>query len=121
MAAVLAQSNLVCLPSYLEGLPKALIEAAACGRAIVTTDVPGCRDVVRHNENGLLVPPRDSDALADALASLIENPSLRARMGAHGREIVIREFSEEIIFAQTLAIYRELLGSRWVGAAPLIS
>jgi glycosyltransferase involved in cell wall biosynthesis len=120
MAAVLAQSNLVCLPSYLEGLPKALIEAAACGRAIVTTDVPGCREVVRHNDNGLLVPPRDSDALADALASLIKNPGLRARMGARGREIAIREFSEETIFAQTLSIYREQLGSRWVGAGPLI-
>ncbi len=120
MAAVLAQSNLVCLPSYLEGLPKVLIEAAACGRAIVTTDVPGCREVVRHNENGLLVPPRDSDALADALASLIKNPSLRARLGARGRETVVREFSEETVFAQTLTIYRELIGSRWVDAAPLI-
>ena len=120
MAAVLAQSNLVCLPSYLEGLPKVLIEAAACGRAIVTTDVPGCREVVRHNNNGLLVPPRDSDALAETLASLIKNPGLRARLGARGREIVVREFSEDTVFAQTLTIYRELLGSRWVGAAPLI-
>jgi glycosyltransferase involved in cell wall biosynthesis len=120
MSAVLAQSNLVCLPSYLEGLPKVLIEAAACGRAIVTTDVPGCREVVRDNDNGLLVPPRDSDALANALASLIKNPSLRARMGARGRETAVREFSEESVFAQTLTVYRELLGSRWVGGAPLI-
>jgi len=120
MVAVLARANLVCLPSYQEGLPKVLVEAAACGRAIVATDVPGCREVVRHEDNGLLVPPRDSDALAEALARLIKDPSLRARMGARGREIVVREFSEDIVLAETLAVYRELLGSRWVGAAPLI-
>lgn len=120
MAAVLAQSNIVCLPSYLEGLPKALIEAAACGRAIVTTDVPGCREVVRHNDNGLLVPPRDSDALAAALANLIKNPDLRSTMGARGRHVAVREFSEETVFAQTMAIYRDLLGSRWSGTFQLM-
>jgi len=66
-----------------------LLEAAACGRAIVATDVPGRREIVRHNENGLLVPPRDSKALADALKILIENPELRAKMGARGREIAV--------------------------------
>src|SRR5712692_10039797 len=120
MAAVLAQSNLVCLPSYLEGLPKALIEAAACGRAIVTTDVPGCREVVRHDDNGLLAPPRDSDALADALASLIKNPNLRARMGARGRHVAVREFSEETVFPQFMAIYRDVLGSRRSGTFQLM-
>jgi len=112
MAAVLAQSNVVCLPSYLEGLPRVLIEAAACGRAIVTTDVPGCREVVRHNDNGLLVPPRDSDALAAALANLITNPHLRSTMGAQGRHIAVREFSEETAFPQFMAVYRDVLGSR---------
>jgi glycosyltransferase involved in cell wall biosynthesis len=120
MATVLCKANLICLPSYQEGLPKVLIEAAACGRAIVATDVPGCRDVVRHQDNGLLVPPRDSDALAEALASLIENPRRRGRMGARGREIAIREFSEDRIFAQTLTIYGELLKSQRLGPAPVL-
>jgi glycosyltransferase involved in cell wall biosynthesis len=120
MAAVFSQANLVCLPSYLEGLPKVLIEAAACGRAIVATDVPGCREVVRHQNNGLLVPVRDSDALAEAIALLIKNPPLRARLGTRGREIVVREFSEETILAQTLKVYGELLGSRWPGIDPLL-
>ena len=119
MATVFAQSNLVCLPSYLEGLPRVLIEAAACGRAIVATDVTGCREIVRPEDNGLLVPPRDSDALARALARLIKNPGLRARMGVHGRELVVREFSEEIVFTQTIDVYRQLLGARWP-AYPLI-
>lgn len=112
MPAVFAQSHIVCLPSYREGLPKVLIEAAACGRAIVTTDVPGCREIVRNGENGLLVPVRDSVALAAALKTLIENPNLRARMGAKGREIAVEEFSEEKVINQTLSVYRELLGER---------
>ena len=112
MGAIFAQSSLVCLPSYLEGLPKVLVEAAACGRAIVTTDVPGCRDVVRHGENGFLVPPRDGKALASTLALLLNNKTLRATMGARGREIVVRDFSEECLNEQILAVYRELLTIR---------
>ena len=106
---VFAQSNIVVLPSYREGLPKVLIEAASCGRAIVATDVPGCREIVRHNENGLLVPPRDSKSLADALKILIGNPELRAKMGGRGREIVEVEFSEEIVVKQTLELYERLI------------
>ncbi|MGG2305248.1 glycosyltransferase, partial [Salmonella enterica] len=67
MPATLAQATIVVLPSYREGLPRGLIEAAACQRAIVTTDVPGCRDVVRHEVNGLLVPVRDGEATATAI------------------------------------------------------
>ena len=88
MHDVLAQAHIVCLPSLREGVPKVLIEAAACGRAIVTTDAPGCREIVRNGENGLLVPVRDSRALAEALRLLIENPPLRAGMGLKGRDIV---------------------------------
>lgn len=113
MPPVFAQSHIVCLPSYREGLPKVLIEAAACGRPIVTTDAPGCREIVRHGVNGLLVPVRNSQALADALQKLIENPALRAEMGARGREIVVNEFSEEKVIRETLAVYQELLGKRW--------
>jgi glycosyltransferase involved in cell wall biosynthesis len=113
MPGVFGQSHIVCLPSsYGEGVPKVLIEAAACGRAIVTTNTPGCREIVRHGENGLLIPVRDSKALADALRTLIENPDMRARMGARGREIAVAEFSEEKVIEQTLFVYGELLSRK---------
>ena len=109
MLALLAQANIVCLPSYREGLPKALLEAASCGRAIVATNVPGCREAVRHHENGLLVPARDATALAAALRLLIENPALRRQFGLRGREMAEQEFSIEKITTETLALYRKLL------------
>lgn len=110
MPKVLSQAHIVALPTtYGEGVPKILIEAASCGRAIVATDVPGCREIVRNNENGLLVHPRDSKSLADALKTLIGNPKLRAKMGAKGREIVEPGFSEEIVVRQTMELYKEIL------------
>ena len=109
MIEVLAKAHIVCLPSYREGVPKALIEAAACGRPIVTTDTPGCREIVRHGENGFLVPVRDSKALAVAIQKLIENPALRIKMGKRGRDIAVTEFSDEKVIRATLAVYRELL------------
>jgi len=102
---ILADSNLVVLPSYREGLPKSLIEACAVGRAIVTTDVPGCRDVVSHGENGLLVPAKDSKSLAGAIESLLLNPELRQAMGKKGREIAEQNFSIENVIEQTFNIY----------------
>jgi glycosyltransferase involved in cell wall biosynthesis len=87
-----------------------LLEAAACARPIVTTDVPGCREVVREGENGLLVPARDVQALSDALLCLIKNPELRAKMGHRGREIVLKEFSSEKVILQTLDLYKEMTG-----------
>jgi glycosyltransferase involved in cell wall biosynthesis len=111
MKDVLSQAHIVCLPSLREGVPKVLIEAAACGRAIVTTDAPGCREIVRDSENGLLVPVRDSRALAEAIRLLVENPSLRASMALRGREIVVQEFSIERVVNETLSVYRELLAS----------
>jgi glycosyltransferase involved in cell wall biosynthesis len=114
MPAVFAGCNVVCFPSsYGEGVPKVLIEAAACGRAIVATDIPGCRAIVRHNDNGLLVPARDPEALARAIALLLGDPTYRARLGARGREIAVGEFSEEMVIRQTLAVYQELLGAQW--------
>ena len=104
-----ANSNLIVLPSYREGLPKALIEAAACGRAVVTTDVPGCRDAIEPGKTGLLVPARDAVALADAVQSLIEDPFRRKQMGAAGRILAEREFTIEKVVDAHLAIYRELL------------
>lgn len=108
MPALLAQSHIVCLPSfYGEGIPKSLIEAAAAERAIVTTDMPGCREIVRHGENGLLVPPRDAQALAEALGQLIGDPALRRRMGARGRARAEQEFGLDAVIQQTLALYTE--------------
>lgn len=110
MPEVFAKSSIVCLPSfYGEGVPKVLLEAAACGLSIVTTDAPGCRDVVRHEENGLLVPVRSIVDLANALQRLIEDPDLRRRMGARGREIAVTEFAVEKVVAETMALYEELL------------
>ena len=117
MREVFARSNVVCLPSYGEGVPKVLIEAAASGRALVASDVPGCREVVRHGENGFLVPAHSTEALAHALATLIEDAPLRARMGACGRVIAIRDFSEELVLTQVLAVYRNLLEDRRPGDA----
>ena len=109
MPPLLAECHVVCLPSYREGLPKTLIEAAAAGRAIVTTDVPGCRDVVRDGENGLLVPPRDATALAAALERIMTDAALRNRMGVRGRERAEREFDLDLVVKETLAVYAESL------------
>jgi len=110
MSRLLQQATLVSLPSHGgEGVPKALIEAAASERAIVATDVPGCRDIVRHGTNGLLVPPKNPAALADAMATLLNDAALRAEMGRLGREIAVNEFSEEKVIQQTLALYHQLL------------
>jgi len=119
MKDVLAQAHIVCLPSLREGVPKVLIEAAACGRAIVTTDAPGCREIVRNGENGLLVPVRNTRALAEALRLLIENPPLRASMGLKGRDIVVQEFSIERVVSETLGVYRELLAAGQKGSREL--
>lgn len=110
MSALLAGVHVVCLPSLREGLPKALIEAAAAGRAIVTTDVPGCREVVSNGANGFVVPPRNPAALADALEKLIRDPVLRQRMGACGRARAEERFGLQGVISQTLALYREAIG-----------
>lgn len=103
-----ANSSIVVLPSYREGLPKVLMEAAACGRAVVTTDVPGCRYAIEPETTGLLVPVRDVSGLADAIQFLIENPDRRKQMGASGRALAEREFSIEKVVGAHLAIYNEL-------------
>jgi len=105
---LLANAHIVCLPSYREGLPKALLEALAAGRAVVATDVPGCREAVRHGVNGLLVPPRDARALAEALATLIQDREMRIRFGAEGRRLAETCFASEIICRQTLSVYEAL-------------
>jgi glycosyltransferase involved in cell wall biosynthesis len=101
------------LPSnYGEGVPKALIEAAACARPIVATDVPGCREVVHRGETGILVPPHNVDALAEAIAALAGDPARRSAMGRAGRRLIESDFAEEIVARRTLALYRAALAER---------
>lgn len=105
-----AASHIAVLPSYREGLPKSLIEAAACGRAVVTTDVPGCRDAIDPDRTGLLVPVRDPCALADAIARLAGDAALRQAMGAAGRALAEREFDIERVARMHVDLYDALSG-----------
>lgn len=108
MPQLIAQANIVVLPSfYGEGIPRILIEAASCQRAIVTTDMPGCRELVKDGINGLLVPAQNIEALANAITKLIQNPDIRKTMGQRGRAMVEKEYSEQQVIIQTLAIYEE--------------
>lgn len=112
IAAQYAASNIVCLPSYYgEGLPKSLIEAAACGRAVVTTDMPGCRDAITPDETGILIQPKSAEALADAIQYLIENPAMRMKMGEAGRKLAENAFTIESVVEQHMSIYQELLAN----------
>lgn len=110
IAEIFAASNLVVLPSYYgEGLPKVLVEASACGRAVVTTDMPGCRDAIEVDVTGVLVPPRDAAALAAAIQRLLEDDDLRRRMGKAGRLLAEREFPIEKIVSAHLDVYQTLM------------
>jgi glycosyltransferase involved in cell wall biosynthesis len=119
MISTWRQVHIACLPSsYGEGLPKALLEGAACGLPIVTTDAVGCREVVRNGGNGLLVPVGDVQALAKALRILISDADLRRRMGKESRARAEREFCSERVISETLAVYRSLEdGSDWKAIA----
>jgi glycosyltransferase involved in cell wall biosynthesis len=109
MPSVLAQAEIICLPSYREGLPVVLLEAMACAKPCIATDVPGCREAVLHEVNGLLVPPQDGNALSLAIARLLGDSNIRKRMGLSGRELVIKKFSQERVIGSTLALYREIM------------
>ena len=107
MISVYRQAAVVCLPSfYREGVPTVLLEAAACGRPLVTTDMPGCRDAVEDGVSGRLVPPRDVDALGRALADLLADPAACRRMGQTGRRRVVDGFSVQRVVQATLGVYR---------------
>jgi len=108
IAALNAACHIAVLPSYREGLPKSLLEAAACGRAVVTTDVPGCRDAITPDETGVLVPARDAVALADAIARLASDDALRQHMGRAGRELAEREFDVADVNRRHLEVYDAL-------------
>jgi glycosyltransferase involved in cell wall biosynthesis len=109
IAGLWARAHIAVLPSRREGLPKSLLEAAACGRPLVATDVPGCREVVHPGKTGLLVPFDDAPALADAIERLATSPELRARYGAAARDLAVQRFSAEAIGRQTVDLYRSLV------------
>ncbi len=110
MPGLFATVDIVVLPSYREGLPKGLIEAAACALPLVTTDVPGCREVVSDGVDGLLVAVRDAPALAGAIARLQDDPDMARKFGAAARIKALHQFDESVVISATLAVYRELLG-----------
>lgn len=105
---VIALSDVVVLPSYREGTPRVLLEAAAMGKPLVATDVPGCREVVRDGFNGLLVPLRDAHALAGAIVKILDSPGLARSMGERGRRLVEQEFSVDKVVDDTLGVYSEM-------------
>ena len=119
MAGLLASVDVVVLPSYREGLPRTLVEAAACGLPLITTDVPGCREVVSDGVDGLLVPRGDGAALARAIRRLREDPELAQRLGAAARLKARAQFDERIVIQRTLDVYAELCDSPAMSAAPL--
>ena len=111
MNTVYARCHIVTAPTmYGEGVPTVLLEAAACGRPVVTTDMPGCREIVEDGVTGLIVPPGDPLALANALEQLISDPIRRGRMGSAARQQVILKFTAQQVNTATLAIYSKVLG-----------
>jgi len=120
MAGLLGSVDVVVLPSHREGLPRTLVEAAACGLPLITTDVPGCREVVSDGVDGLLVPKGDSKALAQAIRRLQENPELARRLGEAARLKARSQFDEHIVIQRTLEVYVELCESPAVSTEPLL-
>ena len=111
IASVWARAHIAVLPSRREGLPLSLLEAAACGRPLVATDVPGCREIARAGVNALTVPVDDAEALAEAVRRLAHDGALRAKFAAAGRALVEREFSARRVGAEAVKLYRAMLSS----------
>jgi len=108
MPEALSSASIICLPSYREGLPKVLLEAAAISRPLIATNVPGCREIVRDGYIGILVNLKDTDSLYNAIKSLVVDDKMRKKMGNNSRELVESEFSSEIINSQTLKLYERM-------------
>ena len=106
MQQIYANCHIVVLPSFHEGVPTGLLEAAASGRPIVASDIPGCQSVVLDGMTGFLVPPRQPEPLADALERLIMDPVLRGRMGKAGREHVEKHFTQQLVNQRTMEVYQ---------------
>jgi len=112
MPDVYGSCHIVVLPSFAEGVPRVLLEAAAMGKPLIASDLPGCREVISDGENGYLFPAGDARALADSISSLVHDRKLRQKMGEKGRDIVLERFTNEIINERTVQVYQELLGER---------
>ena len=112
IAGFWARAHVAVLPSRREGLPLSLMEAAACGRGMIASDVPGCREIVIHGQTGLLFPIDDATALAEAMSKLAGAPQLRFRYGAAARNLVVEKFAADIIGGQTVQLYRDLLNAQ---------
>ncbi len=97
--------SIICLPSWREGFPKVLMEAAACGLPTITTDVPGCRNAIVDKKTGILVPLKNPTALANAIQFLIENIKIRKKMGKSGRELALSKFDFKIIIPLIVKLY----------------
>jgi glycosyltransferase involved in cell wall biosynthesis len=111
MANVISQATICCVPSYHEGVPKVLLEACASGKAVVVSDIPGCREVIQDDVNGLVIPARDADALAMAIQRLLGDAELRRRLGTNARTTAVEQFSQDEVIRRTLEIYSHLLPS----------
>lgn len=104
------RASAVILPTYREGVPRTLLEALCIGRPVITTDVPGCREVVDHGENGMLIPSHDSRAVAKAMEEVYNiDPGIRQRMGEKSRELAERKFSTRVVNEQYLAVLKQIL------------
>lgn len=113
MPGLFKSCNIFVLPSYYgEGVPRVLLEAASTGRALITTDMPGCRETVRHGDGGLLIAPRDAGAIADAVQTLLSDPARRQQMGKAARAYMEERFTVRVVIDRTMAIYRETLAGR---------
>jgi glycosyltransferase involved in cell wall biosynthesis len=109
VAELMRQVDIVALPSYHEGLPKALLEAAACGLPLIATDIPGCRPVVHDGENGILVPVRDATSLASAIERLASDPALRSTYGEQSRQMAVDRFDRRIILDRFAEVHDRVL------------
>jgi glycosyltransferase involved in cell wall biosynthesis len=109
MEEIYPKAHIFCLPTYYkEGVPKVLIEAAACGRPLIATDVPGCREIVQDGVNGILIPPKNAIALANAVEKLVVDTALRVQMGKKSRKIAVDNFSAQKIISEYLDLYQTL-------------
>ena len=114
MRTVYNECDLLVYPSFSEGLPRTLVEAALCEIPIIASDIPGCRDIIQHRENGLLIPPRDSLALADTIEKLLSEKELRIKLGITARESALKHFEHQVIAEKTMAVYENLLSQKQI-------
>jgi glycosyltransferase involved in cell wall biosynthesis len=114
MQTIIRKADIICLPSYREGMPKVLIEGAACAKPLIATDVPGCREIIHNQKNGFLVPAQNSIALASAISTLLNSSELREQMGKCGRALVENFFDEKINIKETLDIYNKVFTKKLI-------